>query len=128
MREKILAVLMDTILVSLFILLSSNYPESLPHYNPNTSPNFRIGSHSTSIHSNATDNSDAKHLKFNSINFDPFDSEKFSTIPVGLISSSSFHAPTNAMSNVEPVQGNPYTSIFSTALNYIIVTEHQDPA
>ncbi len=38
--KKKLAVLMDITLIFLLVLLSSNYPESLPRYNPKTYSSF----------------------------------------------------------------------------------------
>jgi hypothetical protein len=121
--KKSLAILMDAIVISLLILLSSNYPETLPHYNPDTFTSLGIGTHGRIAIYNNQHNSGPEQLNPYSINSEQIVLGNFSTIPNGLVPSLSFHAPIYDAGNLEQVPGSSYTSIFSTTFIYLIVTE-----
>lgn len=120
--KKFLSVLMDLTLFCLFILISSNYPQSLPHYNPNTCSFFTAGNNtSTRDNSLKTDISGKYH---NSMNMDQVYSEIAPDTLVALIPPESLYIPTHAFDDVEPAQGNPNASLFSLTPIYLIITEN----
>ena len=118
--NKFLAVLMDLSLVLLFILISSNYPQSLPHYNPNTFSFFTAGSNNNN---HITDLS-VKYLNPNSVNTDQIHSEKAVVTLDVLTSSNPFYMPTFTNGDVELTLGNPNIQLFSFTPIYLIITEN----
>ena len=122
--KKSLAVLMDVSLIFLFILISSNYPQSLPHYNPNTFSFFTAGSNKWIRNNNHTTDLSGKYLNSNSINMDQIHSEKAADTLVSLTPSGPFYTPTHTIGDAEPTMGNPNTSLFTLTPIYLIITEN----
>ena len=122
--KKSLAVLMDLSLIFLFTLISSNYPQSLPHYNPNTFSFFTGGSNKWIRNNSQTTGSSGKYLNSNLINIDQIYSDKAADTLVSLTPSIPFYTPTHTSGEVEHTLGKPNTSLFSLAPIYLIITEN----